>query len=104
MDACKVKLKDVYLQVKRDADDMDFGGQNGIWISIFMPITWKIRLGDSDAPTASKMQYTEYAVQEKLKKATDVLDGGPLQQKIISIHYYRWDYMATLSSKVLGIY
>ena len=96
VDGSKVKLKDVYLQVKRDADDMDFWDQNGIWISIFMPITGKIRLGDSDAPTASKMQYTEYAVQEKLKKATDALDDGPLQQEIISIHYYRWDYGYTI--------
>ena len=61
-----------------------------------MPITGRIRLGDGDAPTASKMKYTECAVQEKLKKATDALDGGPLQQEIISIHYYRWDYGYTI--------
>ena len=92
----KVSLKDVYKKVKGYADDMDFWVQTQIWINILKPITGKIRLGDSDAPTSSKVQYTEYAVQEKLKEACGALDDADLSQQIISIQYYRWDYAYTI--------
>eukprot|EP00959_Pyramimonas_sp_CCMP1952_P120365 2516899-Pyramimonas_sp.AAC.1 len=58
------------------------------------PIAKLLRLTDSDAPTASKVPYHMFEVQERLKQI-DVGDAD-LTQEIIAIHRNRWDYMFTI--------
>eukprot|EP00854_Cymbomonas_tetramitiformis_P024578 gene24578-29892_t len=61
-----------------------------------------LETADADAPTASKIQYLKFQVQEQLKAVQPEEGNVPweegehdwsaIQQEIISIHRYRWDY------------
>ncbi|KAK3266231.1 hypothetical protein CYMTET_25132 [Cymbomonas tetramitiformis] len=64
-----------------------------------------LRLADSDRPSASKMQYHKFEVQETLKAlktpepepwAAGEYDWDDMLQEIIAIHRYRWDYGYTI--------
>jgi hypothetical protein len=60
------------------------------------PIVKVLRLTDSDSPSASKIQYHMFEVQEALKKVDlgfleeDEVDE--VKQELVAIHRGRWDY------------
>ncbi|KAK3258904.1 hypothetical protein CYMTET_32073 [Cymbomonas tetramitiformis] len=66
------------------------------------PVVLLLRLTDNNGPTASKVQYHKFEVQEKLKVVTfddanppwdnDEYDLEAMKQEIVSIHRHRWDY------------
>ncbi|KAK3276743.1 hypothetical protein CYMTET_15209 [Cymbomonas tetramitiformis] len=70
------------------------------------PVVKLLRFSDSDGPTASKMQYCKFQVQEKLKALTLTEAETPweegahswpdIQQELVAIHRHRWDYGYTI--------
>ncbi|KAK3258521.1 hypothetical protein CYMTET_32435 [Cymbomonas tetramitiformis] len=91
-----------YEEVKAIADDMLLPLGIKLVSDCMRPVVSLLRFSDSDAPTASKIQYMKFQVQEQLK-AIRVLPGNipwedgehcwsDIQQELISIHRYRWDY------------
>ena len=83
-------------QQYREARDIvsDYWSELKVWSEVMKPIAKLLRLTDSDAPTASKVPYHMFEVQEQLKQV-DVGDAD-LTQEIIAIHRNRWDYMFTI--------
>jgi hypothetical protein len=66
-------------------------------VKVMSPVASLLRLADSDAPTASKIQYLQYEVQEQLKAIDlaflgDEDEADDIRQELVSIHRARWDY------------
>ncbi|KAK3239206.1 hypothetical protein CYMTET_50856 [Cymbomonas tetramitiformis] len=99
-------LLELYTEAKTFATDIELYQRIELAQAVLQPIVMCIRLSDSDRPTASKIQYTKYQVQEKLKTVTveagkepwaeGEYDWDAIMQEVIAIHRYRWDYGYTI--------
>jgi hypothetical protein len=65
-------------------------------VEVMTPIVKVLRLTDSDSPSASKIQYHMFEVQERLKKVDLSFMGdaeeADMRQELVAIHRARWDY------------
>ncbi|KAK3273420.1 hypothetical protein CYMTET_18338 [Cymbomonas tetramitiformis] len=100
-------LLELHTEAKTFAVDIELYQRIELAQAVLQPIVMcTIRVFDSDRPTASKIQYTKYQVQEKLKTVTvevgkepwaeDEYDWDEIMHEVIAIHRYRWDYGYTI--------
>ncbi|KAK3251672.1 hypothetical protein CYMTET_38995 [Cymbomonas tetramitiformis] len=99
-------LGDQYKEAKEFATDPFLASALEFALCVLRPVILLLRLSDSDKATASKIQYAKYEVQENLKSiqpdpenmpwSDGEYDWSTMQQEIISIHRYRWDYGYTI--------
>ncbi|KAK3249997.1 hypothetical protein CYMTET_40602 [Cymbomonas tetramitiformis] len=98
-------LHELYSEAKDFASEADLQPQIELCLQVLTPIVKLLRLADSDRPSASKIQYHKFEVQEILKGLT-CPDPAPWEegeyewdemlQEIVAIHRYRWDYGYTI--------
>ncbi|KAK3247196.1 hypothetical protein CYMTET_43297 [Cymbomonas tetramitiformis] len=91
-----------YEEAKSIVDDMLFPHALKLVADCMSPVAKLLRFADADAPTASKIQYLKFEVQEQLKAIKPdpacipwdegEYDWDEIQQEMVSIHRYRWDY------------
>ncbi|KAK3287574.1 hypothetical protein CYMTET_4923 [Cymbomonas tetramitiformis] len=102
-------LLELFQEAQSICRELTLPAQIDLCLAFLKPIVLLLRFADSDLPTASKMQYYKFEVQEQLKAVTCNEDNPPwepgeadapilddLKQEIISIHRYRWDYRYTI--------
>ncbi|KAK3280371.1 hypothetical protein CYMTET_11784 [Cymbomonas tetramitiformis] len=98
-------LHELFTEAKEIATDTDLQPQVALCQDVLKPIVMLLRLADSDRPSASKIQYHKFEVQETLKAlkkpepepwAAGEYDWDDMLQEIIAIHRYRWDYGYTI--------
>ena len=65
-------------------------------VNLFAPVTRLLRLCDSDGPSASKVYYGQYVVQEELGKLDlpfmTEAEAKACREKAHAIHMARWEY------------
>ncbi|KAK3239741.1 hypothetical protein CYMTET_50351 [Cymbomonas tetramitiformis] len=102
-------LLEQFQEVRGILVDLYFPAQIDLCLAFLQPVVLLLRFSDSDLPTASKIQYHKFEVQEALKAVAIDPENPPwdmdaeeapspeaLKQEIISIHRYRWDYGYTI--------
>jgi hypothetical protein len=93
-------LEEQYKDARDTAMDESFWEHLEGAVKVMSPVASLLRLADSDAPTASKIQYLQYEVQEQLKAVDlsfleDEDEAEDIRQELVSIHRGRWDYSFT---------
>ncbi|KAK3274174.1 hypothetical protein CYMTET_17631 [Cymbomonas tetramitiformis] len=102
-------LLEQFQEVQAILGDLFFPAQIDMCLAFLRPVVLLLRFSDSDLPTASKIQYYKFEVQEALKAVNIDPENPPwdmdaedapcpeaLKQEIVSIHRYRWDYGYTI--------
>ncbi|KAK3270438.1 hypothetical protein CYMTET_10132 [Cymbomonas tetramitiformis] len=95
-------LQELHNEARAIAGSIHYSGAIDLVLSFMNPVCALLRLGDSDKPVASKIQYSKFQVQEKLKAVAITPGEEPwdadshsfheIQQEVIAIHRHRWDY------------
>ena len=85
-----------YQEVKAIVVDDEFWDTLRGALCLMSPTAALIRMTDSDRPTASKVHYNQFIIQEDLQKMDFSFLGEDearcTRQTVICIHLARWDY------------
>ena len=89
-------LWDRYTTLRMQVADMEYWERVESVVNLFAPVTRLLRLCDSDGPSASKVYYGQYVVQEELGKLDlpfmTEAEAKACREKAHAIHMARWEY------------